>query len=37
MSAQELHRLASLTERAAVGADGGVGLIGLLIVILIIV
>jgi hypothetical protein len=36
MSAQDLHRLASLTERAAVGADGGVGLISLLVVIILI-
>ena len=37
MSAQDLHRLASLTERAAVGADGSVGLIGLLVVIILII
>ena len=36
MSAQDLHRLASLTDRAAVGADGG-GLIGLLIAIILII
>jgi len=36
MSAQDLHRLASLTEKAAVGADSGVGLIGLLVVIILV-
>ena len=36
MSAQDLHRLASLTDRAAVGADGG-GLIGLLVVIILVI
>lgn len=38
MSAQDLHRLASLTDRAAVGADDGIGLlIGLAILILLII
>lgn len=37
MSAQDLHRLASLTERAAVGADSGVGIIGLLVVIILVI
>jgi hypothetical protein len=38
MSAQDLHRLASLTDRAAAGADDGVGLlIGLAILIILII
>lgn len=37
MSAQDLHRLASLTDRAAVGADGSVGLIGVLVAIILII
>jgi hypothetical protein len=38
MSAQDLHRLASLTDRAAVGADSGLGLlIGLAILIILII
>jgi len=37
MSAEDLHRLASLTERAAVGADGSIGLIGLLVVIILVI
>jgi len=37
MSAPDLHRLASLTERAAVGADGGMGIIGLLVVIILVI
>jgi hypothetical protein len=37
MSAEDLHRLASLTERAAVGADGSIGLIGLLVAIILII
>ena len=38
MSAQDLHRLASLTDRAAVGADDGLGLlIGLAILIILII
>jgi len=38
MSAQDLHRLASLTDRAAAGADDGIGLlIGLAILILLII
>jgi hypothetical protein len=37
MSAQDLHRLASLTDRAAAGADGGIGLvIGLAVLIILI-
>jgi hypothetical protein len=37
MTTQDLHRLASLTERAAVGADGSLGLIGLLVAIILII
>jgi len=38
MSAQDLHRLASLTDRAAAGTDSGVGLlIGLAILIILII
>ena len=38
MSAQDLHRLASLTDRAAAGADDGIGLlIGLAILILLVI
>ena len=38
MSAQELHRLASLTDRAAAGMDDGLGLlIGLAILIILII
>ncbi len=38
MSSQDLHRLASLTDRAAAGADDGIGLlIGLAILILLII
>ena len=38
MSAHDLHRLASLTDRAAAGADDGVGLlIGLAILIILII
>jgi hypothetical protein len=38
MSAQELHRLASLTDRAAVGTDSGIGiLIGLAVLIILII
>ncbi|HQT97263.1 MAG: PA2779 family protein [Desulfobacteria bacterium] len=38
MSAQDLHRLASLTDRTAAGADDGVGLlIGLAILIILII
>jgi hypothetical protein len=38
MSAQDLHRIASLTDRAAAGADDGVGLlIGLAILIILII
>lgn len=38
MSAQDLHRIASLTDRAAVGADSGVGLlIGLAILIILVI
>ena len=38
MSAQDLHRLASLTDRAAAGADDGLGiLIGLAILIILII
>ncbi len=38
MSAQELHRLASLTDRAAAGTDSGIGLlIGLAILVLLII
>jgi hypothetical protein len=38
MSAQDLHRLASLSDRAAAGADDGVGLlIGLAILIILII
>jgi len=38
MSARDLHRLASLTDRAAEGADDGIGLlIGLAILILLVI
>jgi hypothetical protein len=38
MSAQDLHRLASLTDRAAAGTDSGVGLlIGLAILIILVI
>ena len=38
MSAQDLHRLASLTDRVAAGADSGIGLlIGLAILIILII
>lgn len=38
MGAQDLHRLASLTDRAAAGADDGVGLlIGLAILVILII
>ena len=38
MSAQDLHRLASLTDRAAAGADDGIGiLIGLAILVILII
>lgn len=38
MSAQDLHRLASLTDRAAAGADDGLGLlIGLAILVILII
>ncbi len=38
MSPQDLHRLASLTDRAAVGADSGLGLlIGLAVLIILII
>jgi hypothetical protein len=37
MSAQDLHRLASLTDRAAVGADGLGFLIGLAILVILII
>jgi hypothetical protein len=38
MSAQDLHRIASLTDRAAAGADDGIGLlIGLAILIILII
>jgi len=38
MSAQDLHRLASLTDRAAAGADRGIGfLIGLAILVILII
>jgi len=38
MSAQDMHRLASLTDRAAAGADDGLGLlIGLAILIILII
>ena len=38
MSAQDLHRLASLTDRAAAGADSGIGfLIGLAILVILII
>lgn len=38
MSTQDLHRLASLTDRAAAGADDGIGiLIGLAILIILII
>ena len=38
MSAEELHRLASLTDRAAVGADSGLGfLIGLAVLVILVI
>jgi hypothetical protein len=38
MSPQDLHRLASLTDRAAAGADSGIGiLIGLAILVILII
>ena len=38
MSAQDLHRLASLTDRAAAGTDSGIGLlIGLAILVILII
>jgi len=38
MSSQELHRLASLTDRVAAGADDGLGIIiGILIIIILII
>jgi len=38
MSAQDLHRLASLTDRAAVGTDSGIGiLIGIAVLIILII
>jgi len=38
MSSQDLHRLASLTDRAAAGADDGIGLlIGLAILVILII
>jgi Family of unknown function (DUF6627) len=38
MSAQDLHRLASLTDRAAAGADDGLGfLIGLAILVILVI
>lgn len=37
MSAQELHRLASLTERAAAGADDALGIIIAILIIVILV
>ena len=38
MSAQDLHRLASLTDRAAAGTDGALGfLIGLAILIILVI
>ena len=38
MSSQDLHRLASLTDRAAAGADDGIGLlIGLAILIILVI
>ncbi len=37
MSAQDLHRLASLTDRAAVGTDGGSSLITLLVAIILVI
>jgi len=38
MSAQDLHRLASMTDRAAAGTDSGIGiLIGLAILIILII
>ena len=38
MSAQDLHRLASLTDRASAGADDGIGLlIGLAILVILII
>jgi hypothetical protein len=38
MSAQDLHRLASLTDRAAAGADSGIGLlIGLAILVILVI
>src|SRR5512146_1063860 len=38
MSAQDLHRLASLTDRAAAGADDGIGLlIGIALIIILVI
>ena len=38
MSAQELHRLASLTDRAAAGTDSGLGfLIGVAILVILVI
>ena len=38
MSAEELHRLASLTDRAAAGADSGLGfLIGLAVLVILVI
>ena len=38
MSAQDLHRLASLTDRAAAGTDSGIGLlIGIAILIILVI
>ncbi|HLN91941.1 MAG TPA: PA2779 family protein, partial [Patescibacteria group bacterium] len=38
MNAQDLHRLASLTDRAAAGADDGIGLlIGIAILIILVI
>jgi phosphohistidine swiveling domain-containing protein len=38
MNAEELHRLASLTDRAAVGADSGLGfLIGLAVLVILVI
>jgi len=38
MSAQDLHRLASLTDRAAAGTDSGIGiLIGIAVLIILII
>lgn len=38
MSTQELHRLASLTDRAAAGTDSGLGIvIGLLVIVILVI